>query len=326
MGHCLNEHHAFRTGTCRHLSAKIIVSSAALVLLLALSFWGIFIFSGQKHAGVLSKQVSIDLSEGRYDDAMRHASELWWYRPNHYSTYLMFADICMYKGQPRTAVRYYTKAISRNGYSVHMHLCRAEAFRQSGDLAALRADLDRAVELTESALRQHNADDRHSPVAYLSRAALFWSQGRYADAKADLAAAASKFPADRANLETLMAQFLSSCPDHSVRDPQEAVRLAERALRLPFSDEPKTSAVLAMAWAAAGEFTSATALLRAQLALPRYSRSRQAEELLGLFASRKTYECPPTDTHWLYAPPNFRSNSQSPDSTARPLPASQALP
>ncbi len=64
-----------------------------------------------------------------------------------------------------------------------------------------------------------------------------------------------------------LASLLAAAPDPSVRNPAEAVRLAERAVALTQRRDANTLDVLAVAHAAAGDFDRAIAVADEALAL-----------------------------------------------------------
>ena len=64
-----------------------------------------------------------------------------------------------------------------------------------------------------------------------------------------------------------LASLLAAAPDASVRNPAEAVRLAERAVTLTLRRDANTLDVLAVAHASAGDFDRAVAVADEALAL-----------------------------------------------------------
>jgi len=79
------------------------------------------------------------------------------------------------------------------------------------------------------------------------------------------------------------AWLLATCEDEQVRDGAEAVRIAERALRMSGSSDPRLLDVLAAAYAERGDFSEAQRT--AEQALGR-ARAMKDDHLAARIASR----------------------------------------
>jgi tetratricopeptide (TPR) repeat protein len=84
----------------------------------------------------------------------------------------------------------------------------------------------------------------------------FYSQRKYSDAAARLRSAAELQP-DRVFLLNLRAVILATCPDDSVRNGADAIRLAERAKTLTKGQNASVLDTLSAAYAEAGRFPDA---------------------------------------------------------------------
>lgn len=91
-----------------------------------------------------------------------------------------------------------------------------------------------------------------------------------------------------------LAWLLATHPDPGIREPREAVRLAERASGLIQRKDAAVLDVLAAAYAAAGRFDEAVASARAALALlPRQSeRAAAIQHRLDLYMKGRPYRLP----------------------------------
>jgi Flp pilus assembly protein TadD len=91
-----------------------------------------------------------------------------------------------------------------------------------------------------------------------------------------------------------LAWLLATYADPTIRDPGEAVRLAERASRLTDRKDATVLDVLAAAYAAAGRFDEAVATARAALGLlPRQSNlAISIQRRLDLYANNRPYRQP----------------------------------
>jgi tetratricopeptide (TPR) repeat protein len=91
-----------------------------------------------------------------------------------------------------------------------------------------------------------------------------------------------------------LAWLLGTHPDPMIRNPSEAVRLAERASRLTSGKDAGVLDVLAAAYAATGRFDEARATARAALALlPSQSeRATPIQLRLDLYMKSRPYQLP----------------------------------
>jgi tetratricopeptide (TPR) repeat protein len=91
-----------------------------------------------------------------------------------------------------------------------------------------------------------------------------------------------------------LAWLLGTHPDPRIRDPREAVRLAERASRLTDRKDAAVLDVLAAAYAATGRFSEAVATARAALALlpDRSEFATSIQQRLDLYTKGRPYQQP----------------------------------
>jgi tetratricopeptide (TPR) repeat protein len=87
-----------------------------------------------------------------------------------------------------------------------------------------------------------------------------------------------------------LASLLAAAPDPSVRNPAEAIRVAERAVDVTLRRDPTTLDTLAVAHAAAGNFERALAIEDEALALePSPELAATIREHQGLFRAGRAY-------------------------------------
>ena len=90
-----------------------------------------------------------------------------------------------------------------------------------------------------------------------------------------------------------LASLLAAAPDSSVRQPAEAVALAERASTLTLRRDANTLDVLAVAYAASGDFNRAVAVCDEALALdPPAALAEMIRSHRELFARGEAYVSP----------------------------------
>jgi tetratricopeptide (TPR) repeat protein len=108
---------------------------------------------------------------------------------------------------------------------------------------------------------------------------LYYSQGKVQEALAHWREAVRLQPNDMLAMSQ-MAHVLAASPEASDRDPEEAVKLAERVVQLSSLPDPGYLDTLAIAYAAAGRFPEAGETARRALELAtQQNRSQLVEEL-----------------------------------------------
>jgi cytochrome c-type biogenesis protein CcmH/NrfG len=82
-----------------------------------------------------------------------------------------------------------------------------------------------------------------------------------------------------------LSWILATHPEEERRDPEQAVELAERALELLGSPDPRSLDIAAAAHAAVGDYDRAVELAQAaaDLAPPNFSQSQAIHERLALY-------------------------------------------
>lgn len=201
----------------------------------------------------------------------------------------------------------------------------SDAYYQQGELLQQQGSLDQAA----SRYRQALELDPHSAVAHNSLGSVLGSQGSFEEALTHFQRALelnSGYPEARSNMglalqrlgrldearlqfeqaleakpdwpvaQNALARILATHPDASRRNPEEAVRLADRAAELTGYENPVILDTLAVAYASAGQFEKATSVaeeavrLASDAALAEQIRSR-----LNLYRERKPYVETPRD-------------------------------
>jgi len=149
-------------------------------------------------------------------------------------------------GQQQAAIRAYHRSLEiKPDYAVALQ-CLAQAHESKGDLKKAGDYLQRAVQANPNNVRAHH------------RLAHFHQQhGRLEDSVAQYRAA---LEADADFVESLnnLAWIFATSVDQRLRNPDEAVKLAERASKLVEHRDIETLDTLATAYAAAGRFDDAT--------------------------------------------------------------------
>jgi Flp pilus assembly protein TadD len=165
-----------------------------------------------------------------------------------------------------------------DSYAFRLAACRQEHLR----------DYDQAIRLARQACRLSQWKDpkfrRTLATAYMNLGTVQKRDGQFHGAihnYRNAIAADPDYEAPRFNLALLLA----TCPDPKLRDPDEAVRLAEEACTLGEGPNAVTLTVLAQVYAAAGRFDRAAAAT--ERAIQR-ARAANDSEILGDLRRRLT--------------------------------------
>jgi len=202
-------------------------------------------------------------SLGRLQEAMAHYRRAAQLDPNDVGAQRNLGVVLRSMGRLDEAISAYRQVLelSANDFETHNAL---------GVVLAERGRPDEAIDQFLRVLER----DPHNPDAHYNLAVTLASQRRPAEALSHFRRALQVRPDRPASLSGL-AWMLATYPDSDVRDPQEAVSLAERAAELTDREEILPLDVLAAAYAAAGRFDQAVDTARA--ALDRASTLGQAE-------------------------------------------------
>lgn len=191
---------------------------------------------------------------GREGDAERELDEALRIAPGHAGAQHLKGESALRRGDLESAIAHLRGALRANNRV-------AASYHLLGVALLARGELDEAAPSLEAAAR---LDPRLAPasrrafaVASTSRGLARLAQGDSAGALPDLRAALAADPEDAIAANNL-AWILATSPDSTLRNPPEAVRAAEAALRVR-PDDPDLLDTLAAAYAAAGRYPEAIA-------------------------------------------------------------------
>jgi tetratricopeptide (TPR) repeat protein len=218
------------------------------------------------------------LELNRPADAVRHFEAALTLRPGSAASYFNYGTALAAAGRLEEAVTQYQRALAlRPAYAIaHNNLGTAllQLGRPQPALAAFR----------EAARVDPNLAEAHLNVGLIARAV-----GDFPEAIARFRRTLELNP-DWVTAIASLASLLAAAPDASVRNPAEAVRLADRAATLTLRRDANTLDVLAVANASAGNFDRATALADEALALnPSPTVSAIIRAHRALFARKEPY-------------------------------------
>lgn len=182
---------------------------------------------------------------GDFEAAIRDFTTTIRYQPQYANAWFNRAELRVRLGQYDDAVRDYTQVLQLRGDDAESYSARAFANVQRGRLDAALADIDMVVQLQPD----------HA-VAYADRAGIHAAMGHWQRAANDYREAI--------RLDDTLGQayhgaawLMATCPDPGFRDPELALRAAQRAIQLDGSDNYAYLDTLAAAQAAAGQYEQA---------------------------------------------------------------------
>jgi tetratricopeptide (TPR) repeat protein len=201
----------------------------------------------------------------------------------HFSLYVERGRARRAKGDLDGAIKDYTEALRLEpGYSV-AHNNRGIVWEAKGDFAKAIQDYTDAIK----------SDPKYS-TPWRNRGLVHQRRGEYKLAAADFTEAAQLDPKNSVVLDDL-AWILATCPDASVRNGKEALRLAKRACELTDNRDTLLLETLAAAYAETGDFVSAVDIQKKVLADKEYEKKYgvSARDKLKLYESNKPYRTIP---------------------------------
>jgi len=220
---------------------------------------------------------------GRTEEAVRHFREALRLTPELAVAHLNLGVALKEQGRLEEAVQHYRRAIALNPNlpAAHNHL---------GTVLGSQGHLAEAVSHFREALQADpNDGETHNNLGLALRMV-----GERDAALKHFRAALAQRP-DWPEPMNEVAWILATHPDDKVRNPDEAVRLAERAAELTGHREPLILDTLAAACAAAGDFLRAVETAQAAVALATEESTGLANEIgkrLELYRKQKAFREP----------------------------------
>jgi tetratricopeptide (TPR) repeat protein len=188
---------------------------------------------------------SVYAQRGRFPKALECFETALHLQPDYAEALCNHAAALVKMGQADKAIPEFEKALQIDPNC-------AAVFSNLGSVLADRGREEEAIPYFEKALELMPDD---ATIHYYLGMALS-SRGRYREAAAHYRSAL-KFNHDYGEASNNLAMLLSSCPEESIRNGQQAVALAQEAVRLSNGQEPIPLDTLASAYAETGQFQEA---------------------------------------------------------------------
>lgn len=225
------------------------------------------------------------LQFGKVAEAVAHFRESARLRPESAAARYNLGTTLTQLGDHEEAIRHLEHALRLDPGYVAAHNSLGAALRLQGKAAEATRHFRQALQL-----RPDNADTLYNLASALAE------QGDAEEAIAYYRRALAQQP-DAFDALVELAWLLAAHPSANLRDPGEAVRLAERASRVPQRQDIAVLDVLAVAYASADQFDRAVAAARRALAaLPADARGsdlgKSIQRRLDLYTQSRPYRGP----------------------------------
>jgi len=221
---------------------------------------------------------------GRYDQALQAARAVLAAEPNAADANYLAAMSLSRLGRYAEAVEFFRRALVRRSDDADAHYNFGVALNRLSDQTAAAEEFRRAIALNPNHYKAHanlamalraagKLDEarkhleqalRFQPdyvLALVNLAAMDNDAGRYRQAVERLRQALQLRPDSTIVIRTL-ASILTTCPDETIRDGQEALKLARKLVELTNHNDPQALAILAEAYEQIGQRDQATDTLR----------------------------------------------------------------
>jgi tetratricopeptide (TPR) repeat protein len=229
-----------------------------------------------KWKSVHNRGVSYALA-GRYEEALQDLTKAIELNGTYVNTWFNRAEVRYELGQYEDAANDYSEVIDRQPDDFGAYTGRGHAYYRMGEFNKALADYSRAVAL-----------DANSAGALVNRGDTYRQLGRWTNASADYRAAL-KVDETYGRAYRAAAWLMATCPDERFRNPDLALRAAEKAIELDGAEDYLYHDTLAAALAALGKYSEAiTAAEQAFEAAPDEARLG-VEERLTLYRGGKPY-------------------------------------
>lgn len=218
--------------------------------------------------------------QGKINEAMEGFAESLKHNPRNTKALCNLGRGMMMKGQLAEAEKNFQAALTIKSDDSDAHRFYAELLAGTGRGAQAAEHLREVLRL------------RPDVETRVQLAQLLYGTGKKSEAVAEYRRVLDAKP-DKPDALNNLAFILATCGDEKIRDGNEAVTLAECAVRLTEGRQPMALATLAAAYAEAGRFTDAVTTCNKAIQLANAAGdSRLAamnQQLLGLYSTGKPY-------------------------------------
>ncbi len=214
---------------------------------------------------------------GKSKEALADFSRALELNRNYANTWFNRAELRADRGEFGRAITDYTEAIRLSPKEAAFYTGRGRSYQRIGRPREAIEDINMAARL-----------DPNDAKARLSRAELYLSQRDFGRAAADYRDAIKLDP----NLGSAYlgaAWIMATCPDERYRNSELALSTAQKAMELDGDKDPRYTETLAAAYANAGQYDSAVAMLQTLLEKSNQQQQASIRGRIDLYKSEKPY-------------------------------------
>ncbi len=230
----------------------------------------------------LSPLFQLMLAANRGDEALAFCDHLMTTWPEQQRRMLryIYGDLLLKMDRVEEAGKYAVKWIDDSPASASAFVLLAAVHQRLGDMTKAKQSLHRAITMRPT----------YTP-AYEALVPILIQEKNYKALINILRTGVGSLP-DNAGMTNTLAWYLATCPDETLRDPKQAVPLAEKAVELSGRQRSSMLDTLGCAYAAAGRFDDAVEAER--LAIERASAEPEASSAefakrLEMFQNKQAY-------------------------------------
>jgi tetratricopeptide (TPR) repeat protein len=214
---------------------------------------------------------------GRPGEALADFSRALQLNRNYANTWFNRAELYSDRGDYARAVADYAEAIRLSPKEPEFYTGRGEAYARIGRVREAMQDLTAAIRL-----------DPENAAALVTRAEIYLASRDWGNAASDYR--------DAIQLDDRLgrayqgaAWIMATCPDERYRNEELALSTAQKALELDGDKDPRYIETLAAAYANAGQYDSAAAILQTYLAKMPQQYVAGAQSRIQLYKSQRPY-------------------------------------
>jgi arylsulfatase A-like enzyme/Flp pilus assembly protein TadD len=211
----------------------------------AFEHWSQMLELDPSQPAVLSDMGMAMAHQGKLSEAIEWWKESLHLEPNQAEVLGKIGTALAYQNRLDEAIEYWNKSLGLDPN-------RAEVHKKMGTALSNQGELDGAIECWNKSLRL----DHNQPALHVDIGGIFHQKGDSEKAIYHWRTALGLLP-DQSGVLNNLAWLLATEEDARLRDPSEAVRLAERACKLTGDEEPALLDTLSVAYAAAGKYSEA---------------------------------------------------------------------
>jgi len=216
-------------------------------------------------------------NSGRLEEALADLTKSIELKPDFVRAYFNRGEVQFAAGDTRAAIADYDRAVRLAPRFAEGYVSRGFAHYTLGDYRTALRDYEQAIRL-----------DTKNAVAYVNRGDALSDQGDYARAARDYEQALRIDP-DNSRACVSWAWLLATSPVERYRNPEEALKYAQRAIELEEQPHYRYLDVLAAAHAAAEQFEQAQEVQAQAVALAPDEEKDIYQQRLDLYAAGRPY-------------------------------------